>query len=220
MKKITLLVCLLITAFVNAQDDDKTTSNKLTFEKGTQFVNMSFSVNSSETDFERQIQDQLEIGETQVFGFRVNASYAYAINNNLFLGLGVGYGSNKSETNVNNINVNENDSKSYQVFPYVRYYKGIGKKLALFLQGEARYSHFENDFNALNSGESDNFFIGIRPGITFMLNKNFALETSFGALGYRHSKIDNERFNTESTSNSFDLSLNSSDLFFGVNYYF
>ncbi|WP_298507361.1 autotransporter domain-containing protein [uncultured Kordia sp.] len=220
MKKITLFVCLFTIAFVNAQDADKTTSDKLSFEKGTQFVNLNFSVNSSETNFERQTQDQLDTGETKAFGFSINASYAHAINNNLFLGLGVGYGSNKNEaTNIDG-SVNENDSKSYQVFPYVRYYKGIGKKLALFIQGEARYSHFENELNALNDGESDNFFVGIRPGITFMLNKNFALETSFGALGYTHSKIDNGRFNTEATSNSFNLSLNSSNLFFGLNYYF
>ena len=220
MKKITLVMCLLFIAFVNAQDDDKATSDKLTFEKNTQFVNLNFSVNSAESDFERQNQNQLDTGETKAFGFSISASYAYAINNNLFLGLGVGYGSNIREVTATNQNDNDSESKSYQVFPYVRYYKGIGKKIALFIQGEARFSHFENQFNALNEGESDNFFVGIRPGITFMLNKNFALETSFGALGYTHTKLDNGQFNTEVTTNSFDLSLNSSNLFFGLNYYF
>jgi len=220
MKKITLLLCVLSIAFVNAQDDTKDTPKKLTFEKGTQFVNLNFSISSSESDFERQVQDQIDVGETEIFGFNINASYAYAISNDWFIGLGLGYSSNNRDSSENNVATDESDSKSFQVFPYVRYYKGIGKRLALYLQGEARYSHFENTFNALNAGESDSFFVGIRPGITFMLSKNLAFETSIGALGYTRSEGENERFNSESTTNTFAFSLNSSDLFFGLNYYF
>lgn len=220
MKKITFVVCLLLIAFVNAQDDLVGSSDKLTFKKGTQFVNVNFSLNNSESDFQRQIQNQIGDGETKSFGFRINTSYAYAISNNLFLGLGLGYSKNDFETEFNNVTENEAESTSYQIFPFVRYYKGIGKKLAFFVQGEARYSYIENDINSLRNGEFNDFFFGVRPGITFMLSKNIALETSIGALGYTHSKGENVRSNTESTRNTFAMSLNSSELLFGLNYYF
>ncbi|AXG69181.1 outer membrane protein beta-barrel domain protein [Kordia sp. SMS9] len=220
MKKITLFVCLLCIAFVNAQDDDKNTADKLTFDKGTQFVNLNFSLNSSQSDFTQQMQGQIGNGESDAFGFQINASYAYAISSDLFLGIGLGYSITNLKSEINNVTQNESDNKSYQIFPYVRYYKGIGKKLALFVQGEARYFRIENDLNSLNNGTSDNFFVGVRPGITLMLNKNLAIETSIGALGYSHRKGESEQLDTETTGNSFGLSLNSSELFFGLNYYF
>ncbi|EDP97149.1 outer membrane beta-barrel protein [Kordia algicida OT-1] len=215
MKKITLFVCLLIIAFVNAQDNQNQT-DKLTFEKGTQFVNLNLSLRSDASDFQGTTQAQ----ESKNFGFSINSSYAYAINNNLFLGLGVGYSKNTNEYTVGGVLESESSGESYQIFPYVRYYKGIGEKLALYIQGEVRYSHFENEFNALNDNTSNNFFFGVRPGITYMLHKNLALETSIGALGYTTSKIESNQSNAETRRNAFDLSLNTSNVFFGLNYYF
>ncbi|MEM6685564.1 MAG: outer membrane beta-barrel protein [Bacteroidota bacterium] len=220
MKKITLLVCVLCMSFIHGQDDANNTSNKLTFAKGTQFVNLNFSLNSASSDSERLVQNQIELGETESFAFGVNASYAYAINDNLFIGLGLGYSKSDQETKIDNATRQRNDNKSYQIFPYVRYYKGVGKRLTVFMQGEARYSHFENDFNSLNDGEMDNFFFGVRPGVAFMLSKNLAFETLIGAFGYRYAKGENERLNNESTTNEFLFSLNASNLFFGLNYYF
>jgi hypothetical protein len=214
MKKITLFLCILTAAFMNAQDD--TTSDKLTFAKGSQFINANLSLNISNSDLEAQTQTQ----ESKNFGFSINSSYAYAISDNLFLGLGLGYSHNKRENDVNGVSENDVTNNSYQVFPYVRYYKGIGKKLAFFIHGETRYTHFENELNALNSGESDNFFFGVRPGLTLMLNKNLALETTIGSLGYSTGKTENETTSVETSFSGFNLSLNSADLFFGLSYYF
>ena len=57
MKKITLFACLLLIAIVNAQDAT-TTSDKLTFEKGTQLINGSFSINIGNSDLEANTQTQ------------------------------------------------------------------------------------------------------------------------------------------------------------------
>lgn len=215
MKQITLFLCILTVVFAHAQDDT-TISDKLNFPKGTQFINANLSLSSFKTDTE----DDTQIQESKSFGFTINSSYAYAISDNLFLGVGLGYSHNKRETDVNGVLENDVTNNSYQVFPYVRYYKGIGKKLAFFIHGEVRYTHFENEFNALNSGESDNFFFGVRPGLTLMLNKNLALETTIGSLGYSTGKIENEGTSVETSFSGFNLSLNSADLFFGLSYYF
>ncbi|MBC8754284.1 outer membrane beta-barrel protein [Kordia sp. YSTF-M3] len=214
MKKITLFLCILTVAFVNAQDD--TTSDKLTFAKGSQFINANLSLNISNSDLEAQTQTQ----ESKNFGFTINSSYAYAISDNLFLGLGLGYANSTRENELNGALDNEAKTNSFEIFPYVRYYKGIGKKLAFFVQGETRYTNSNTEVNNADIANTDTFFFGIRPGLTLLLNKNLALETSIGALGYTTSTSENESNASETSFNNFNLSLNSSNLFFGLSYYF
>lgn len=217
MKKITLFLCMLVLGFANAQNNDQsTTSDKLTFEKGSQFINVNLSLRNTNADLKNQSGE----GEIKTFTFTINPSYAYAISDDLFLGVGLGYSHSKTKDGVNNnVVYDEITTHSYQVFPFVRYYKGIGGKLAFFIQGEARYSHFETELNFLNANDTNNFFFGIRPGLTLKLNRNLALETSIGALGYRTGKSENEANSSESKFNSFEFSLNSSNLFFGLSYY-
>ncbi|EDP97148.1 outer membrane beta-barrel protein [Kordia algicida OT-1] len=216
MKKITFFACLLAFAFVNAQDGDKNSSDKLTFAKGSQFINLNLSVNTSTSDFEGTTQTQ----EAKNFGFNINPSYSYAISDNFFLGLGLGYGHNKRENEINGAADNEATTNSFQIFPYVRYYKGIGKKLAFFVQGETRYTNSKNEVNNQDARETNTLFFGVRPGFVFMLNKNLGLETSIGALGYTTSNTDDLANNSEIDTNSFNFSLNSSNLLFGLSYYF
>ena len=126
MKKITLVVCLLIIAFVNAQDDAKNTSDKLTFAKGTQFVNASFSAGLTNEKFKSLNDDRITEFKRKTFNTRV--SYAYGVGKNLFLGLSLRYthqtNSDENTSNVLNVSFVHN---SYGVVPYLRYYKGIGK---------------------------------------------------------------------------------------------
>ena len=140
MKKITLFACLLLIAIVNAQDAT-TTSDKLTFEKGTQLINGSFSINIGNSDLEANTQTQ----ESENFGFSISPSYAYAISNDLFLGLGLGYSNNTRENTLNGVLDSETKANSYNIFPYVRYYKGIGKKLAFYIQGENTRDSYRYD---------------------------------------------------------------------------
>ncbi|WP_420571472.1 outer membrane beta-barrel protein [Kordia sp.] len=220
MKKITLVVCLLMIAFVNAQDDENQ-SDKLTFEKGTQFVNLSLSLGTSDSNF---------ISETQNFDtkrthYNINSSYSYAISDNFFIGLGLGYSHVIQEQDDRSDQVDfESKNNTYRIFPYVRYYKGIGKKLAFFIQGETRFSFSKTELENEGDWRTKNLFIGVRPGLTLILNKNLALETSIGSLGYSSSDSKNNANaisnDYNSDSKGFGLSLNTSNLLFGVNYYF
>jgi len=219
MKKITLAVCLLIIAFANAQDEDNQTSDKLTFEKGRMLINGNLSLDFGSGTY----NSPSGIRENKQFGFSVNPSFAYAIRKNLFLGLGVGYGHFKVKNELNSLGTISRDTTTntrYSVFPYVRYYKAIGKKVGVFLQGEGRYTYIEGKYGVSNSSNTNQLFVGIRPGIIIMVTDKLAMESSIGALGYTHSKNKNDTNSSRRSENdSFSLSLNSTNLFFGLSYY-
>jgi hypothetical protein len=205
---------MLTIAFVNAQDVQNSSDDTLTFTKGTQFLNANFSVGLTDEKFRSLNDDTIVESESQIFNARV--SYAYGIKDNLFLGLGFSYihqtnsqGNSSGNQAVNLVN------NSYGVFPYIRYYKGIGKRLALYFQGEIAYRH--SNFSEF---KTNTFTAGLRPGFTFMMSKNLALETSLGFLGYSTSNSENDSDATESDVDQFIVSLNATDLFVGLNYYF
>lgn len=59
----------------------------------------------------------------------------------------------------------------------------------------------------------NNFNIGVRPGVKLALTKNLEAETHFGYIGYKRTKSDS---NEEQVSKYFDMSVSSSDLYFGL----
>jgi hypothetical protein len=205
---------MLTIAFVNAQDVQHPNADKLTFEKGTQFVNANFFVSTSKDDVSFPNEQFTETTQNQ---FNTRASYAYAIGKNLFLGLSLRYTHQTVEQESNNAVTNGAgfSSNTYGIFPYVRYFKGLGKKLAAFFQGSAGYRHTNFGPNKTNE-----VVFGLRPGITFMMNKNLALETSLGFLEYSFSNSENEDTNTEQDFNGLFVSLSTSNLLLGVTYYF
>lgn len=217
-KNIIVFLHILIIGFVNAQDVQEN-PEKLTFNKGQKFINGNLSVSFSNGD----VSGNNQIEDMNQFNTSINTSFAYAINNNLFLGIGLGYGHAQGESNRNNqgiINEGSFTNRAYQVFPYIRYYKGVGKKMSLFLQGEGRYSYTEGDQNIINSSSTKSIFVGIRPGFVYMLTNSLALESTIGSLGYLNSKLESQQNDGEGEFNTFSLSLNMSNIFFGMSYYF
>ncbi|PTX64127.1 hypothetical protein C8N46_101738 [Kordia periserrulae] len=215
MKKITFFACVFAMMCLHAQNDD-TASSTLNFAKGTQFLNINFSLTTGNTDVEAPTQNQ----EIKNFGISFNPSYSYAVSDNLFLGLGAGIGFNSRDIELNGMDAGENTTNSFSIFPFVRYYKGVGKRFGFFLQGETRYRHSKAEVDNANPRKTNTFFVGVRPGIVFMLSDNFGLEATFGDLGYTSSNVDDEATGTETDFNNFGLSLNSTNLFFGLSYYF
>ncbi len=216
MKKITIFLCMLAIGFVNAQNNDQnSSSDKLTFKKGTSLINGGLFFNSTKIE----TTSTLEQEDTR-FGIGINSSYGYAISDNLFLGLGLGYTRNKRENDVPGSPVQETISNTFRVFPYARYYKGIGKHLAFFVQGETEYSRDTIELDGVDTIETDGISVGVRPGLTYMISKCLALETTIGVLGYTSSSSRNLQNNDDSDLRGFSLSLNSSDLVFGLSYYF
>jgi len=216
MKNITLLFCMFAIGFVHAQDNHQdASSDKLTFTKGTNMINGGLFFNTSKIETTSTLEQ-----EDSRFGIGINSSYGYAISDDLFLGLGIGYTHNKRENNVPGSPTDGTTSNSLRVFAYIRYYKGIGKRLSFFVQGETQFSKSTNERNGDTTIETDSFFVGVRPGLTFMISNCLALETTIGSLGYSSSNLENKQSNTKSDASNFGLSLNTSNLVFGVSYYF
>lgn len=214
MKKNIYYICLLLVAFVHAQEVDTKDTDVLRFKKGTQFVNTNFSVSISDGKRRSLNDDTITKFNRESFGLRV--SYAYAIANDLFLGVGLSYvyRSNTDDSSDPALD-SKNVSNAYGIFPYIRYYKGIGKKLALYLHGETSFRYINFERQNINS-----FLVGLRPGIAFMMHKNLALEASLGFFGYSSSTSKEEGIISERNNKAFRASLNSSNLLFGLNYYF
>ncbi|MEM6720950.1 MAG: outer membrane beta-barrel protein [Bacteroidota bacterium] len=218
MKKYIYILCLFTFISVNAQDDttsDETTTDKLTFAKGSNLLNAGLFFNSS------KIENNVGAEQKQ-FLFGANTAYGYAINDNFFLGLGLGYVNRDAEFTDTLGSTQDLTSYSFNIFPYVRYYKGLGKHLAIFGQGEVLFSNEKEELNGIDTQKINTFFVGIRPGLTYMLNKNFALEITVGALGYTSRNIDDLSVanSVDTDTSEFGLSLNFDDLIFGLSYYF
>lgn len=226
MKKILYLGALLNVLLINAQDD---TTDRLVIEKGTWNLGGNFSFGFSQNEFNFQNRDESGISENESTRISFFPNIGYALGKNFMVGLGLGYGYFKSENlsirdeMVNSFNTS--NSTSYSIFPYARGYFPVGRKLAFYAQGEVRFTDINTRFNDENSNlpanESDrkNYFIGVRPGLTFFVSKNFALETALGSFGYSREELERDD-QGQGDSDSFNFNLNSSDLFFGLSYYF
>ena len=218
MKKYIYILCLFTFISAHAQDDttqDQTTTDKLTFAKGSNLLNAGLFFNT------RKIDNNLGAQEER-FIFGANTAYGYAINDNLFIGLGLGYVNRTTDFFDNFGDTTERKNYEFNIFPYIRYYKGIGKRLAIFGQGEVLYSTGKEEVNGMETLELNTFFVGIRPGLTYMLSKNFALEITVGAIGYTSRNVENSMGidPVESDTNEFGVLLNFEDLIFGLSYYF
>ncbi|WP_405410928.1 outer membrane beta-barrel protein [Maribacter sp. Asnod1-A12] len=225
MKTILLITAICVTTFCAAQE----TEEKQIIEKGTWNITGKTSINfSNSTDY--SYPTSLFFGdtrETSSSSILITPSFGYAFKDNISLGLGLQYRNYTSEGTISD-DITSNSSKSTQhglgIAPYVRAYKGIGKQLSLYLQGEANYfkswnSNKLNNQNDQNDYNINTIFIGIRPGITYFLNKKLAMEVNYGSLGYSFSELKYDAGNY-SKNNNFNLNLNTSGLLFGVAYYF
>ncbi|CAM1339645.1 outer membrane beta-barrel protein [Tenacibaculum aestuarii] len=208
MKK--LLLCTMLFAFSLANAQEKKDNEKLTIEKGTWYTAGNFSIGKSSNEFEGSPET------SKYFSFNFSPKVGYTINDNLIIGLGVGYGYSKSESG-NGIG----KGNSYQIFPYIKKHFPLGKKLTISLQGEFSYNYSEFSDNSLpnpNERNSNQYFIGIRPGMTYFLNKNIALEANIGSLGYSKTDLNENNF-PDRESDTFQFNINSTDLMFGLSYY-
>ena len=227
MRKILFVSALLTLGVTRAQTDQ---TDRLIIEKGTWNLTGSASLSFGSNDSENASFS----GSGDFNSFSLNPLFGYAVNDNFVVGLGLGYGRTSSESDsVDNdglMNEFESEGTGYSIFPYARKFFSISSNFAFFLQGEARYTNGSNEVTRTLDGattftsdaDSESWFFGFRPGITYFVSKRFAFEANLGALGYATS---NNEGNTgtdvsESDSREFNFELNPANLFFGLSYYF
>lgn len=196
MKKLILTVATIFAfGFANAQDKETVSEG---FTKGDSFITGAFNVGSEKT------------GEDKSTGFTVAPSFGYFVSENIALGARIGYSSDKRE--VNNVDVADFETLGFGVFG--RYYVTPASKFSVFAELGVDYNTIENK---LTDAEAKQIAVGVAPGVSYFLSNHFALEASFGILGY--SSNDNGGNGAEKT-NSFDLGLDLRDVSVGIVYKF
>ncbi len=221
MKTLLPIIAFLVLSFASAQEP----TEKLVIEKGTWNIRGNASVSFQNNEYSSN-QSEI-ISENSTNSFLIAPSFGYTLKDNLMIGVGLQYINQKTEGSsigFGNPSNSKATNNSIGLTPYIRGYKGVGKQLALYLQGEVGYNRFwgtnvQNGQSENNDSTGNNLFIGIRPGITYFLSKKLAMEVSYGSLGYSYfeRKYDNANY---TKNNSFNLNLNTSDLLFGLAYYF
>ncbi|MEZ0005705.1 hypothetical protein ABH942_001062 [Flavobacterium sp. 28YEA47A] len=200
MKKIVLTVAAVFAfGFANAQEE---TSEG--FKKGDTFISGAVSFGSTKT------------GDFKTSDFEIAPSAGYFVTENIAVGVSVGYLTSK-------VDVGAADAKNstFSVGAFGRYYFTPASKFSIFGQLGVNYMSYDNEFNpetgAPGEFKGNGFGVKVAPGVSYFLAKNFALEASFGVLGFETTKPDAD--GAEKT-NSFDFGLDMRDIRLGLVYKF
>ncbi|MCR9226240.1 MAG: autotransporter outer membrane beta-barrel domain-containing protein [Flavobacteriaceae bacterium] len=220
MKRVLFFALLMGFATLQAQnsDEDKRTISKGTWNLGG---NVGFGFNSSEDAY--TFADQ----ERKSSSIAVFPNIGYTMAEDWMVGLRTGYGFSKNQTDrVDSGDIatgSESRSESFTVAPYVRRYFGLTRSLLVNLQGEIGYGHTWTESTSSDTNRSstkgNQYFVAVRPGLSFFVSDKLALEAFIGALNYSSSKVDFSSGETTQT-NYFRFDLDSSNILFGLSYYF
>jgi len=194
-------------------------------EKGTHLTGSSIFFNyQQDKNGKKLIYEQI--------GFGVMPNFGYAVKKNLVLGGGINYSFQLTKIFPQSSGFFFNSSISNSIGPniYLRYYIMKGK-FGGFLTMNANPSYgllsYQNDnpnfpidqrkYNIYNI----KFQIGIAPGITYFLSKNFAIELQYGYLGYslNYTPIQKD-INQSNTQQTFNFNFRADALNIGMRYYF
>lgn len=151
-------------------------------------------------------------GDAKESTFNFSPKAAYFVTNNIAVGVNLGYTSTKDETSPQEVKTN-----SFEAGAFGRYYFTPASKFSIFGQLAAGYVTNKTEVEGQGEYKSNGFNVGVAPGVSYFLSKNFAIEATFGILGYNTSKPDVD--GAESTD-SFNIGVNMSDINFGLVYKF
>ena len=202
MKKVILSVAAVFAfGFANAQE---TVSEG--FTKGDVFISGAVGFGSTKT------------GDFKTSDFVVAPKVGYFVTDNIAVGVAVGYESSKIEV------VDDLTNNTFSVGAFGRYYFTPASKFSIFGELGLNYNNYDNEFGVDNDGllvpvdgKGDGFGVSVAPGVSYFIAKNFALEASFGILGYNSTKPD---FEGAEKTNSFEFGLDTRDIRLGLVYKF
>ena len=135
----------------------------------------------------------------------------YNLDENWAVGIALGYGHSKNSVETNGVEVSVK-TNVYEIAPYARYTFAKFDKVNLFVDGGLDYVHTK-------AGDAKNnaFGIGFKPGLAVNVPDKLSFVAHAGFLGYTYSKDDTDG---AKAANTFGLSLDGSDLSFGLYYNF
>jgi len=124
-----------------------------------------------------------QVFKSNSFSFAPKAGYFISENLVLGVGLGLTTGSQKNGSAI------QYKQSGYSIGPFVRYYKFLGERTALF--GNAAFNYNKTKTKSLNlnqelvpANNQENIGAYITPGLTYFASSRIGLEISLGYIGY------------------------------------
>jgi len=200
MKKL-LLSALAVCAFTfsNAQETETTESNGVA--KGDMMISGAFGIDSEST------------GDNKENSFTIAPRFSYFVSDNIAVGAKIGFTSTKMEQAGVTDEVKTN---ALSLGAFGRYYMSPASKFSVFAELGADFTSYKWEQGSADS-DSAGFGLGVAPGVSYFLSDSFAIEASWGLLGYNTN--DNGGNGADSTD-KFELGLDMRDLTFGLAYKF
>lgn len=204
-----MLTAAAVFAFGFANAQDATSSEG--FGKGSMFLSGTVAFGSEE-------MSSLDAKETS---FAVAPKFGYFVSENIAVGVGLGFENSKIKANDSDDKV-ENKTTSFGAFG--RYYIKTSKFAPFaelnvnYATTSTEYAKFLGEVTGFGDGTDINTIsANIAPGFNYFFSDNFAVETSFGILGYSSRKADVDGAEADS---KFNVGLNLSNINFGLIYKF
>lgn len=202
MKKVILSAVALV-AFGFAAQAQEATSTEGGFNQGDMFISGSVGFGTTKQD------------EAKSNTFNIAPRFAYFATSNVAVGAKIGYTSSKTE----NGSVTTSDANAFTVGVFGRYYATPASKFSFF--GELGVDYTSETDKAIAPATEDvktnTFGIALRPGISYFVSSNFALEATIGSLGYSSEKEDTDGAEAR---NTFGLNFDMENVMLGLIYKF
>ncbi|MFC5195817.1 outer membrane beta-barrel protein [Bizionia hallyeonensis] len=197
MKKLLFTAAIAVIGFtnVNAQNDNDQTTG---FAKGDIFISGSVGFGSE------------KIADDKANVFEIAPQAGFFVTENIAVGAKLGYISRKAESGP----VDTVDMGTLSAGVFGRYYFTPDSQFSVF--GELGVDYRSTD-DKLADVKTDGFAVGVAPGVSYFISKSFALEASFGILGYTTEKAD---FDGAESYDTLSFGLNLRDINFGLVYKF
>ena len=209
IKLVLSLAAIFAFGLANAQE---TITNE-GFSKGDAFISGSVGFNTRKT------------GDRKTNTFNVSPKAGYFLTSNIALGANLVYNSTNNDIFFNEFGLTKEKIRGFEAGVFGRYYFTPADKFSIFAQFRAAFStaHYEVEST---EHKVNGFNVQLAPAISYFITSRLALEAIFGIVSYNtvnpKENNDGDFYNgAESTStDTFEIGLNLSDINFGVVYKF
>jgi len=195
MKKLLFTAAIAVLGFtsINAQEEATTTGG---FSQGDIFLSGSVGFGNSTT------------GDVKANTFMIAPKAGFFVSDNIAVGAKLGYTSWKGD----NDGTDTRDANQLSGGVFGRYYMTPASQFSLFAELGVDYNATDDK---LADVKTDGISAGFAPGISYFVSDKFAIEATFGILGYATEKAD---FDGAESTDNFNFGLNFSNINFGIVY--
>ena len=211
MRKPLFFLLILSIQFAIGQTDE----SPIRITQGTQQAELDFRYSAAQN--KRAGFGTTSGDESKLFG--ISASYGVAVVNQLILGAQVAFKYAETVNTSYATDQLENLERFYGFGLYAKKYWNLSDRFLINGRLGVDYG-----FSKLTEGYTAGrlFRVGLRPGLTYFFTQHFALEGTFGFIGYTHTKLEDpdDFMGFYTKSNVFEVQFGASELSLGISYYF